>query len=83
MSQPVTPEVRQEILTAVKGGLPVVDAATKYTIAESTIRKWMREISNTARTSSNELVKTRKRVQFLEQVILDLVLEQKSQTYKG
>jgi len=83
MSTPVTPEVRSQILTAVKGGMPISEAATTYTIAESTIRKWVRELSNTARSSSNELYKARKRVQFLEQVILDLVLEQKSQTYKG
>ena len=83
MSMPVTPELRLQIITAIKGGMPISEAATTHNVAESTIRKWMREISNTARSSSNELQKTRKRVQFLEQVILDLVLEQKSQTYKG
>lgn len=83
MSTLVTPELRQQVITAIKGGMPVSEAAITYALAESTIRKWMREISNTARASSNELLKARKRVQFLEQVILDLVLEQKSQTYKG
>jgi transposase-like protein len=83
MSLPVTPELRLQIITAIKGGMPIKEAAATNSITESTIRKWMREISNTARSSSNELLKARKRVQFLEQVILDLVLEQKSQTYKG
>jgi len=83
MSLPTSPEVRQEILNTVKGGMSTVEAATKYNVAQSTIRKWMREISSSTRTSTNELQKTRKRVQFLEQVILELVLEQKAQTYKG
>lgn len=83
MSLPTSAEVRQEILNTVKGGMSVVEAATKYTIAQSTIRKWMRELSSSTRSSTNELQKTRKRVQFLEQVILELVLEQKAQTYKG
>jgi len=83
MSTLVTPELRQQIITAIKGGMPIGEAATTNHLAESTIRKWMRDISTSARSSTNELQKTRRRIEFLEQVILDLVLEQKSQTYKG
>lgn len=83
MSVPVTPEVRSEIITAIKGGLPIADAATKYNVTASTIRKWMRQLSSSARASATEVQKTRKHIEFLERVILDLVLEQKSQTYKG
>jgi transposase-like protein len=83
MSTPITPEVRTQIVTAIKGGMSITEAATTNNIAASTIRKWLRDISNSTRSSSNELQKARRRIQFLEQVILDLVLEQKSQAYKG
>ena len=83
MSLPVTPELRSQIITAIKGGLPIADAATANNVTVSTIRKWMRQLSNSTRTSATEAQKARKHVEFLERVILDLVLEQKSQTYKG
>jgi transposase-like protein len=83
MSVPTSPELRQEILNTVKGGMTVVEASAKFNIAQSTIRKWMREISANPRSSTNELQRARRRIQFLEQVILELVLEQKAQTYKG
>lgn len=83
MSMPVTPEVRLEIVTAIKGGLSVTEAATKYTIAQSTIRKWMRQGTNNSHSSSSELQKTKKKIEFLESVVLDLVLEQKALALKG
>lgn len=83
MSVPVTPEVRSQIITAIKSGMPITEAATANNVTASTIRKWMRQLSNSTRTSTTEAQKTRKHIEFLERVILDLVLEQKSQTYKG
>lgn len=83
MSMPVTPEVRLETITAVKGGMSVAEAATKYTVAESTIRKWMRYGTNNAHSSSSELQKAKKKIEFLEGVVLDLVLEQKALARKS
>lgn len=83
MSTPVGPELRSQIITAIKAGMPITEAATAHGVTASTIRKWMRQLSNGSRTSATEAQKTRKQIEFLERVILDLVLEQKSQTYKG
>lgn len=83
MSTQVTPELRSQIIASIKGGVSVAQAAEQHQITPKTISKWMREISNTARTSANEILKAKKRIEFLERVVLELVLEQKSQTYKG
>lgn len=83
MSIQVSPELRSEIIAAIKGGTPVAQVAEQHNLAVKTISKWMREISNSARASTTELIKARKRIEFLENVVLDLVLEQKAQTYKG
>ena len=83
MSAPITGEKRQEIITAIKGGLPVPEASTTYQVTVPTIRKWMRQGSSNSHTSSSELVKARKEIEFLRSVVLDLVLEQKAQTRKG
>lgn len=83
MSTQVSAEVRSQILAAIKGGMSIAQAAEQHQLTPKTISKWMREISNTARTSANEIQKAKKRIEFLERVVLELVLEQKSQTYKG
>jgi transposase-like protein len=75
---PVTPDARLEIITSVKSGTPVTEAATKHNVAASTIRKWMHQGANNAHSSSSELQKAKKRIEFLESVVLDLVLEQKA-----
>lgn len=78
MSMPVTSEVRSEIITAVKGGMSVAEAATKHTIAQSTIRKWMRQGTNNSHASSSELQKAKKKIELLESIVLDFVLERKA-----
>lgn len=83
MSMPVTPDRRLEIITAVKGGVSIAEAATQYAIAASTIRKWMRQGSSNSHASTSELQKAKKQIEFLESVILELVLEQKALTRKG
>lgn len=83
MSTQVSPELRSQIIAAIKGGMPVAQAAEQHNLAAKTISKWMREIASSQRASTTELIKARKRIEFLENVVLDLVLEQKAQTYKG
>lgn len=83
MSTQVSPELRQQIITSIKGGMSIAQAATEHQLTPKTISKWMREISSSARTTANEMQKAKKRIEFLESVVLELVLEQKAQTYKG
>lgn len=83
MSHPIQPEIRTQILAAVKSGTSVVDAASEHGVPASTIRKWLKKLSGTSSPSTSEVQRLKKRIQFLESVVLDLVLEQKAQTYKG
>jgi transposase-like protein len=83
MAAPVSAELRSEIISSIKGGMPIAQAAETHRVAPRTISKWMRQLSKNAQPTSSELQKARKQIAFLEQVVLGLVLEQKSQTYKG
>ncbi len=83
MSTLVTPELRSQIITQIKNGTPISQAADEHHVSRKTISRWMREVGRSANAATNELVKAKKRIEFLEHVILDLTLEQKAQTYKG
>ena len=83
MATPVTPEKRAEIIGAIKNGTSIPDASQAHSVTIGTIRKWMRQGTNNSHTSSTELQKAKKRIEFLESIILDLVLEQKAATRKG
>lgn len=83
MATPVTPEKRTLIISAIKDGMSIPDAAQTHSVTVGTIRKWMRRGTNNSHTSSTELQKAKKRIEFLESIILDLVLEQKAATRKG
>jgi putative transposase len=83
MSTLVTPELRTQIIASIKSGTPISQAAEEHHLTRKTISRWMREVGQSAHAATNELYKARKRINFLEHVVLDLVLEQKSQTYKG
>lgn len=80
---PVTPELRSQIIASIKGGVSIASAAETHHLSPRTISKWMRQLSSNAHATTNELQKARKQIAFLEHVVLGLVLEQKSQTYKG
>lgn len=43
MSNPITPELRAKILSAIKDdGISIVEAAKNYNFTEDTIKKWLR-----------------------------------------
>jgi transposase-like protein len=83
MSTQVSPELRSQIIASIKGGMSIAQAASEHQLTPKTISKWMRDLSSSTRTTINELQRARKRIAFLEHIILDLVLDQKAQTYKG
>jgi transposase len=83
MSAPIPQEKRQEILNAIKAGMPVPEASATFQVTIPTIHKWMKQGSKNAHTSSSETQKTKKEVEFLRSVILDLILEQKALARKG
>lgn len=83
MSTPVTQETRTQIIASIKAGTPIVEAAASHGVTASTIRKWMQKLGGNSHPTPTEVQKLKKRIAFLESVVLDLVLEQKAQTYKG
>ena len=83
MSTPVSPEVRSEILASIKSGTSIVEAAVLHNVTASTVRKWMKKLGGIGVPTTSEIQRLKKRIEFLENVILDLVLEQKALTYKG
>ena len=83
MSTLVTPELRTQIIAQIKSGTHIAQAAEEHHVTRKTISRWMREVGHSAHAATNELYKARKRIEFLERVVLDLVLEQKSVSYKG
>lgn len=80
---PVTSELRSQIITSIKGGMSIAQAAEANQLSPKTISKWMRQMSGNTNATTNELHKAKKQISFLEHVILGLILEQKAQTYKG
>jgi transposase-like protein len=80
---PVAPELRSQIIASIKGGMSIAQAAETHQLSPKTLSKWMRQMSSNTHATTNELQKAKKQIAFLEHVILGLVLEQKSQIYKG
>jgi transposase-like protein len=83
MSTVVTPELRTQIIASIKNGTPISEASETHHVSRKTISHWMRQVGQSPHATTNELIKARKHIEFLERVVLDLVLEQKSKTYKG
>ena len=84
MSNPITPEIRAKILSAIKDeGLSIADAATNYGFSEDTIKKWLRATADNAQTSSSEFQRLRKENQALKELIGSLLLEKELQKKNG
>lgn len=79
MAQPVSPEQRAKIISAVKDeGMAIVDAAKTYSVTASTIRKWLRKQSHNAHTSSTEVQRLKQEVQELQAIIGKMVWQQET-----
>lgn len=79
MSQYISPEQRAKIISAVKDeGMSLVDAAKTFTISEKTIRKWLRQQSRNAHTSSTEVQRLRQEVVELRSIIGKMVWQQET-----
>ena len=79
MAQYISPEQRAKILSAIKDeGMSIVDAAKTYLVAEKTIRKWLRNQSHNAHTSSTEVQKLRQEIHELRAIIGKMVHQQEN-----
>jgi len=80
MSNPITPELRVKILSAIKDdGLSIIEAAKNYNFTEDTIKKWLRGSANNGYSSSYELQRLRKENHVLKEAIGTLLLEKEMQ----
>lgn len=76
MSNPITPELRAKILSAIKDdGISISEAATTYGFTEDTIKKWLRGSAENSHSSSTELWRLKKENQVLKELIGNLLLE--------
>lgn len=79
MAQVFSPEQRAKILSSIKDeGMAIVDAAKTYSVAASTIRKWLRTQSRNAHTSSTEVQRLRQEIQELQSIIGKMVWQQET-----
>lgn len=79
MAQVFSPEQRAKILSSIKDeGMSIVDAAKTYLVTVGTIRKWLRQQSRNAHTSSTEVQKLRQEVAELQSIIGKMVWQQET-----
>ena len=79
MSQYISPEQRAKILSAVKDeGMSIVDAAKTFSVAEKTLRKWLRKQSHNAHTSSTEVQRLKQEVEELRSIIGKMIWQQET-----
>lgn len=83
MTTPVTPELRSQIITSIKEGMTIAQAAETHGLTARTIAKWMRRANGHSHASPTEVQKLKKDIEFLKSVILDLILEKKAAMRKG
>lgn len=58
--------------------MSIVDAAKTYSVTASTVRKWLRQQSRNAHTSSTEVQKLKQEVQELQAIIGKMVWQQET-----
>jgi len=79
MATPITPELRAQIMSAIKDdGMTIQEAAQTSKVTEDTIRKWLRTSVDNAHTSSSELGRLRRENQVLKEIIGSLILERET-----
>ena len=79
MSNPLTPELRAKVISAIKDdGMSIEEAAKTHGFTEDTIRRWLRSSVDNAHTSPGELQRLRRDNQFLRELVGTLVFEREA-----
>jgi len=79
MSQYISPEQRAKVIASVKeDGMSIMHAAKTHSISEKTVRKWLRQQTRNAHTSSTEVQRLRQEVQDLRAIIGKVVYHQET-----
>lgn len=77
MQKYINEETKTTILTEIKNGSKVVDVATKYSLSDKTIYRWLRSQADNTGTSSLEIAKLKKENAELKEIIGIFALEKK------
>jgi len=77
MGRSISQELKEEVLTAVKNGMRVVDAAEQFQVGGKTIYAWLRGQADNTGTSALELSRLRRENQELKEIIGALTLEKR------
>jgi transposase len=77
MGRHIEQTLKEEILIAVKEGLLVSDAATKYGVGVKAIYNWLKKQADNTGTSSLEIARLRRENQELKEIIGMFTLEKK------
>jgi transposase-like protein len=77
MHASIAPATKAAILEAVKNGMKVAEAATKYGVNATTIYSWLKAQADNTGTSNLEMAKLRRENQELKELIGLLTLQKK------
>lgn len=77
MHKPIDQVTKDAILTDIKNGMRVMEAAAKHGLSDKTVYGWMRAQADNTGTSSLEVAKLRRENQDLKEIIGMFALEKK------
>lgn len=77
MGKYIPQEQKDEILSAIKGGLSVADAATQYSVSNKAIYRWLGRQTDNTGTSALEVSRLKRENQDLKEIIGALTLEKR------
>lgn len=77
MAKHIDPALKNEILRAIKDGMNISDASSKYHVSDNTLYTWLRIQADNIGTSALEIAKLRKENQELKEIIGIFALKEK------
>lgn len=77
MGKYIPQEQKDEVLSAIKNGLSVADAAVQFSVSDKAIYRWLGKQTDNTGTSALELSRLRRENQDLKEIIGSLTLDKK------
>jgi transposase-like protein len=77
MAKHIDRVLKEEILQAIKDGMKISEAVTKYGVSNNTLYSWLKAQADNTGTSALEIAKLRKENQELKEIIGIFALKEK------
>ena len=77
MAKHIDPTLKEEILRAIKDGMKISEAVTKYGVSNNSLYNWLKVQADNTGTSVLEIAKLRKENQELKEIIGMFALDKK------